>query len=601
MTFKYLFLFTISPVQSFISQARKTQDLYAGSTILCQLVKSAIDKGAELGLSMIFPIFPKEVSEGGSIPNRFVAKLNSDLTEKQLQDIGQAIEDAAINEFTSLAEKALNAAKLTDLEYQKIKSAFWNQINNHLDINWLFYPLADASDQSYREAYQNMEIEMASVKNMRIFNQNPEQGRKCSLDGERNALFFGEGTNKNYLTQGVIVNKGGFWLGKNEGLSAISFIKRGFEDTNNFSFPSTAEIALSSIIQKKGEKAIYDIFKGIISPQNFDAQLLFQENLNEKYLVKNGYANVLEKCPISVLKDLRNKAIGKDDIESEAYKYYAIVAFDGDKMGKLVGGDKSIFVGDNLEEYQGELSKSLTTFAKIVHTKFKENPIWGSIVYTGGDDFLGFLNLHTLFEALKWLRQEFHNKVNNPLKASGYFKDDFSFTFSAGVAIAHYKMPLGIVLGKARAMEKKAKDEGDRDAFAIAVLKHSGESHECCFKWNLAEAMSHLKAMESLVNHFHNDCSENFARNIGRQFYKLQDNKLRIHEAMFLLFDSELKRLINQSLTDNKKDKTNLILECVKKLIIIDKSNLKIDFLLFDNFFSTIKICLFLKRHTNNN
>lgn len=30
----YLFLFTIGPVQSFIAQARKTRDLYAGSKIL---------------------------------------------------------------------------------------------------------------------------------------------------------------------------------------------------------------------------------------------------------------------------------------------------------------------------------------------------------------------------------------------------------------------------------------------------------------------------------------------------------------------------------------------------------------------------------------
>jgi len=39
---KYLFLFTISPVQSFIAQARKTKDLYDGSKLLTDLIKVAI-------------------------------------------------------------------------------------------------------------------------------------------------------------------------------------------------------------------------------------------------------------------------------------------------------------------------------------------------------------------------------------------------------------------------------------------------------------------------------------------------------------------------------------------------------------------------------
>ena len=40
---KHLFLFTISPVQAFIAQARKAQDLYAGSRLLSDLVRFSID------------------------------------------------------------------------------------------------------------------------------------------------------------------------------------------------------------------------------------------------------------------------------------------------------------------------------------------------------------------------------------------------------------------------------------------------------------------------------------------------------------------------------------------------------------------------------
>ncbi len=38
---QYLFLFTIGPVQSFIAQARKTRDLYAGSAILGEIIDAA--------------------------------------------------------------------------------------------------------------------------------------------------------------------------------------------------------------------------------------------------------------------------------------------------------------------------------------------------------------------------------------------------------------------------------------------------------------------------------------------------------------------------------------------------------------------------------
>lgn len=50
---EHLFLFTISPVQSFIAQARKTQDLYAGSLLLSELIDFAIHELKKLYLVQI--------------------------------------------------------------------------------------------------------------------------------------------------------------------------------------------------------------------------------------------------------------------------------------------------------------------------------------------------------------------------------------------------------------------------------------------------------------------------------------------------------------------------------------------------------------------
>lgn len=44
MSQTYLFLFTIGHVQSFIAQARKKKDLYAGSNLVLKAKKSIIKK-----------------------------------------------------------------------------------------------------------------------------------------------------------------------------------------------------------------------------------------------------------------------------------------------------------------------------------------------------------------------------------------------------------------------------------------------------------------------------------------------------------------------------------------------------------------------------
>lgn len=97
---KYLFLFTVGPVQSFIAQARKTQDLYAGSRILGELIFAASEVAKQHQIEFIFP---KEIEKEGSIPNRFLGKI-SGKSETEMQGIGGKIEQAARDKFKQLAE-----------------------------------------------------------------------------------------------------------------------------------------------------------------------------------------------------------------------------------------------------------------------------------------------------------------------------------------------------------------------------------------------------------------------------------------------------------------------------------------------------------------
>jgi len=102
---KYLFLFTIGPVQSFISQARKTQDIYAGSFLLSHLIDSVM-KELEDKVNNCELIFPhKDIKFK---PNRFIAEIESDDIEK----VGKGLKSFAVNMFKEISISILDNVTL---------------------------------------------------------------------------------------------------------------------------------------------------------------------------------------------------------------------------------------------------------------------------------------------------------------------------------------------------------------------------------------------------------------------------------------------------------------------------------------------------------
>jgi CRISPR-associated protein Cmr2 len=621
---KYLFLFSIGPVQSFIAQARKTQDLYAGSNILSELSKSAIDA---IGRDKIIFPFTKMTENDWkhvkSLPNRFVAKFeNVDSIDFKAE--GERIEIIVRTAWYKMAKDIISKYS------PKSFNVFEDQIDQHLDINWLFYPIGD----NYADAYENAEGLLSSVKNVRVFKQNPEKGRKCSIDGERNVKFYRmtDEENKNhYLKRKLFldneINVEIFEadtekspvsvIAKGEGLSAISFVKRGYKKDGSIEkFPSTAKVALmydeskankniknllpcyEQLFDKKSlTQTCIDLFNKFIITDlkfsqndlskwntDFDYQYLYEENITDKNF-PNRFQRHLIKEVFAKLKS------------SFSQKYYAILAFDGDKMGKIMSG--GFLKDDNkskLEEFQGRVSELLSDFAQ--NFAQLEAP-QGKTVYAGGDDYLGFVNLNHLFPVMQNLRDNFEREVNQPLKKEfrGQVKDDFEFTFSAGVAVAYYKTPLNIVLKKAQAMQKKAKDDIGRNAFAIAVLKHSGESHEAGLKWYDENANSNIEKMKKIVYELKNNFSDTFIRSLQKESYLLRDNEGNFKHPEIIHI--EIERLLKRSLLAGK-DKC-LILDLAKtvqNLLPINKTRIN-QFADVDTFIETMLISIFLKRKTS--
>lgn len=504
-----LLIFTLGPVQSFIAQARKLQDLYASSFILSHLCRVAISKAKEdFGAEIIYPD-----PNGRSLPNRLVALL-PEKNKEELQAIGGQLEERVRAEWLTMGQEVLQKTGLEAWGSNGLKTAFGKQLASLLEIYWVAGPCEEESE-GYVKRYKETECYLGAIKKARLFNPFFEQGRKCSLSGEQNALFY-RGKRKAYLYPEAVEAPLSLlpyrYLEEGECLGGVALVKRCadryFTKDYDAHFPSTAEIALMDSLKRLPEKKIKN-YKDIFG-RSFDARFFYAENLTEKALQKERVS--LEKLDSarSALKELTKTA---GEMKVRMTKYYAILCMDGDNMGKWVTGE---FLAEPKETrfFQQKLTQELSGYAAQA-----KNIIYsprGRLVYCGGDDILALLNINHLVEVLGELQQEFpaFEKLATP-------KDELHSTTSAGICIAHYKAPLGEVLKWARLMEEKAKNKDGKDAFALAVLKHSGEIHQTIFHWRYKD-LNPLFTLEKVMTLLGQDkFSDTFIRKLRRELQPL--------------------------------------------------------------------------------
>ncbi len=543
---QYLFLFSVTPVQSFIVQARKTHDLYSGSSFLSSLCRAAIEEASRAGADIVFPYWNKS-GKDDSIPNRFIAKIEKE--ENELKDFAQKVEQAAKAKFNDTAKKILAKLKLNETE------AFKQQLSDYFKFYWVFHPIGS---DDYQKAYNEIEAQNGAVKNIRSFKQTNETGRKCSICGERNVLFVLSGEKqkfqlkpnwnlmsdaekqaiKAYNDSLVDVSIIPIFLQKNEGLCALCFCKRFYRHEE--SFPSTAKIALFEVISKlhKENPILIKSYKNLFSHGDlFNEQLFNEENLTEDYFQENGLERLIDSLPVIQEKQKELKRYVRENLNFDLTKYYAVLVFDGDSMGEWLSGIR-IKESVPLENFHQELSEKLSEFSKFAKEYLDEEPR-GKTVYTGGDDFLGFVNLRYLFTVLAELRLQFKKIVSDPL--NNYFGDpNDELSFSAGITIAHYKSPLSTALQWARKAEKDAKNfRSEKNAFAISVLKRSGEITQVICQWN-SDTFNSIQLMEELAGKI-------AVGELSNTFIKYINMELKPLSLPSKIAEIEIKRLLLRS------------------------------------------------------
>lgn len=632
----HLFLFTIGPVQSFIAQARKTRDLYAGSQILSDLIESGISEFETAGGKVIFPH-----GSSPSKPNRFLGYLDdSSLEPTELQKIGENVEKTVKLKWQEMADDALG-------KFSKPNGCD-DQITQALETFWVFHP---TKEKDYHTAYRDIERTLGAIKNVRQVHQYHyqeedgvkiygERGRKCSLDGERNVKFYRPSGKEwknlskvrrwklfNETEQEVrlIAEKDGIGMkviAPGEGLSTVSFVKR---QNKGEDFAPTAFFAASEFLHNVNNHQELDhrlaIFKSCFAG-SWDEQLLFEENYTDNYFKSQGidhHFGTPQKAKKKLL-DFYEHA-KKQEIQ-KPNGYYALFLFDGDNMGKWLSGanlEDGHNKGKAIFDFHQNLARLLAEFANGKDGKAEYEGIYqylqhpkGRTIYAGGDDFLGFVNLERIFEVLEWTREQFDEKINQHI--SNKIED---FTFSGGLVIAHYKTPLHVVLEWARTTEKAAKKHihphGQRkDTLGISVLKASGEITQAFVPWQLkaydkfgneidSEPKWSTEAMKKVVESLRKDFSDKWLRNLDAEFHLMKDRKdgaleLQAGTPGKKMIQAEMGRLLKRACQlkgEERDSKVNGLLPHLHSLLG-DKPTEN-----FGNFSRLLHICDFIERHTN--
>lgn len=308
-----------------------------------------------------------------------------------------------------------------------------------------------------------------------------------------------------------------------------------------------------------GEVADADLRRASAEFARIDGEWLYPEALQEA----SDELGLLEQDVAQTCKSLLDEARNQG-MEPPSH-YYAVIYTDGDRMGEWVAGRAGPgwrqalhpdaegafldLVGRGLAgkvrplglAQHKALGAALRNFVVYVARQTVEEEYAGRLIYAGGDDLRAFVPVQDLLPVLRALNHRFRGQAPEnshllqpwlPDGDTGVLRSDRravilagtrwhadtagvedvqnGITSKAGVVIVHESHPLYDVMERADEAEQKAKREGGRDAFCIALLRRSGDENVFVSRWQIPSlrlaAAGHetdvLGAVDGLVKAF---------------------------------------------------------------------------------------------------
>lgn len=156
------------------------------------------------------------------------------------------------------------------------------------------------------------------------------------------------------------------------------------------------------------------------------------------------------------------------------------------------------------------ISRALNNYSLDLVRRIVEERFLGKLIYAGGDDVVAMVSIGEALECAETLRAAFSGHLKSDKEqtlhklevslddekaSNGFIVHQWGSgsvvsttlgpraSASCGLAVAHYMYPLKQAMADARKAEKYAKNALGRDAFAVNIVKRSGETFMTGSKW----------------------------------------------------------------------------------------------------------------------
>lgn len=611
---KYVVIFSIGPVQTFIASARRSRDLWSGSWLLSELAKACAKSLNDLGdtkAQLIFPHVDKsnqadlEENSDFSVGN----KVQAVLTVDSVDELKNIIDNAKKSVKKRFIKEASNALSRLPKDKHYLRETIWNsQLDDYLEIQTAWARFGD--DNSYHDAAQKAGQTLASRKATRDFSptrtisekdfitslvqlddarkttdknhnviKQPYQDLfmlpKSSLDGMRETVLKESGLQKNSLQRKLS-------LSKSEQLDTVGVIKRlGFEKKAEQFTPFTritAHAWIKEIAQKEPDalnrlKNTYHelcrlgVASGVTGNNKvyqdfaYDAQLLYPSRLEVTLKEYQNSDDKEAKEIVDNLKVLKKTLAPLFQSYGEPYRYGVLLLADGDRMGELLDKAKT-------QVQHQEITQALSNFAGQVAYTMRQSS--GHCIYAGGDDVLGFVPLDKAYKCADDLQKLFANSLSGVANKLGA---ENSPTLSVGLAICHIMTPLGVIRELASQAEKFAKgdhvDESQstekrRNALGILLSVRSGNDTKLRFNW---DDLAGLNAFETMVNYYvEKQIPSRIAYDVREIYLRTCDFAIDDKRLQKDIQSAELLRMLKQARTNQSKKIADQTIDTLNEL-----------------------------------
>lgn len=492
---KYLFSVGLIPVQEFISEARRSRDLRAGSAILSWLMSrmllhlvdakraevliphaGALDlfRGIEFSktLSIVEYSLPNRAS--GFIESTDVDQVFNELWEECIQANWRALFQAFFEE-SDYPKRAMGNYRTSFVE------SFQKAARCPIDLIWVAQTSEAGRDQRWHLAMIDQFYD--NVKRTRPIREwSGKVVGKCDQCGKREAL----GPDSDYdtwwnwhkaLREEKWV-KNGARLDPGERLCIVCFTKRFLGYAGDRAFPSTSEIAAASWVQqlkKSTDPELLTLFHRYRTFQEKadtgDAEIYYHKRSLEKRLAQEDDAQAreqlggLRKARFELVQRIKGRPAS--NLKPEPSNYLAVLTFDGDSMGKMMKLHFDKKLPELLLEFAGKVRGNLmpTTTGHIAE-----------IFYLGGDEGLILVPIEAAIKVALDVNKLFHETVN---QTAG-----IDTTLSMGLTVFDRERPLGGAIRLAHeALKNKAKKLEGKNSLSITIQTASGNEFSTTASW----------------------------------------------------------------------------------------------------------------------